>query len=330
MLDICFKKLFVLLTCCVCFFAENLAYLTDKTDYKDPAKFHDVEFEYMNMLAIYMLGALAASQSMGKVGFAFKNVKNSELIMSKRFPTLDGLATEHECVSGAPYITRQTLAYAISLSVSALFYAVNDESNTGRAEEVYDKALRDMEQLSDAKFDECLGGLLAFYVQRVTSPEPPGPGTMLMSRQEVVDSNRARGAPSDARAANDYNVALAVARADRADDAPADAPDPADVGNIAFATAAADITADATAADDDARAGDSDVSVDKTPSGSESESGAKTTSATKDNGKCNKKAVVRARGGAAAGRGGTAAAPAVAPPKSPPAAAKRGRGGGRG
>jgi len=261
------------LTCCVCFFAENLAYLTDKTDYKDPAKFHDVEFEYMNMLAIYMLGALAASQSMGKVGFAFKNVKNSELIMSKRFPTLDGLATEHECVSGAPYITRQTLAYAISLSVSALFYAVNDESNTGRAEEVYDKALRDMEQLSDAKFDECLGGLLAFYVQRVTSPEPPGPGTMPMSRQEVVDSNRARGAPSDARAANDYNVALAVARADRADDAPADAPDPADVGNIAFATAEADITADATAADDDARAGDSDVSVEKTPSGSESESG---------------------------------------------------------
>jgi hypothetical protein len=75
-----------------------------------------------------------------------------QLIMSKRFPTLDGLAsvvaTEHECVSGAPYITRQTLAYAISLSVSALFYAVNDESNTGRADEVYDKALRDMEQSS--------------------------------------------------------------------------------------------------------------------------------------------------------------------------------------
>ena len=197
-------------------FAENLAYLTDKTDYKDPAKFHDVEFEYMNLPAIYMLGALAASQSMAKVGFAFKNVKNSELIMSKRFPTLDGLATEHECVSGAPYITRQTLAYAVSLSVSALFYAVNDESNTGRADEVYDKALRDMEQLSDAKFDECLGGLLQFYVQNVNSPEPPGPGTMPLSRQEVAVSNRARGASNDAgAAADDYNVALAVARAGR-------------------------------------------------------------------------------------------------------------------
>ena len=198
MLDICFKKLFVLLTCCVCFFAENLAYLTDKTDYKDPAKFHDVEFEYINLLAIYMLGALAASQSMGNVGFAFENVKNSELIMSRRFPTLDGLATEHECVFGAPYITQQTLAYAISLSVSALFYHVNDKSNTGRADEVYDKALRDLEQLSDAKFDECLGGLLHCFVQNVTSPEPPCPGTMPLSRQEVAVSNCARCASNEA------------------------------------------------------------------------------------------------------------------------------------
>ncbi len=94
-----------------------------------------------------MLAALAALQSIGKVGFAFKNLKNSELIMSKRFPTLEGLAPEHVNVSCAPYITRQTVAYAISLTVSALFYAVNDESNTGRADEVYDKALRHLEQI---------------------------------------------------------------------------------------------------------------------------------------------------------------------------------------
>ena len=109
----------------------------------------------------------------------------------------------------------------------------------------------------------------------------------------------ARGAPNVACAANDYNVALAVVRADRADDTPADAPDPADAGIIACATAdaTADIIAAATAAADDACAGHSDVSVDKTTSGSENESGAKpeTTSATKDIGKCNKKAVVRAR-----------------------------------
>jgi hypothetical protein len=246
--------------------------LTDKTDYKDPAKFHDVQFEYMNLPAIYMLGALAASQSMAKVGFAFKSVKNSELIMSKRFPTLDGLATEHECVSGAPYITRQTLAYAVSLSVSALFYAVNDESNTGRADEVYDKALRDMEQLSDAKFDECLGGLLQYYVQNVNSPEPPGPGTMPLSRQEVAVNNRARGASNDAgAAADDYNVALAVARADRAapGPAPTNARAPADAPDSDSSVAPAPAVAPADApADDDACACDSDSSVAKSSSGS--------------------------------------------------------------
>ena len=100
-------------------------------------------------------------------------------------------------------------------------------------------------------------------------------------------STRARGTSNDARlraAADDYNVALAVARADRAAPgpaptnarAPADAPDPADAGIIACATSDAtanrDIIADATAADDDACAGHSraDVSVDsdKTTSGS--------------------------------------------------------------
>ena len=65
----------------------------------------------------------------------------------------------------------------------------------------------------DAKFDECLGGLLLFYaIQNVNLPEPPGPGTMPLSRQEVAVSNRARGASNDARAAaDDYNVALDVA-----------------------------------------------------------------------------------------------------------------------
>ena len=51
------------------------------------------------------------------------------------------------------------------------FYAVNHESNTGRADEVYrdDKALRDLQQLTADKFTEVLGGLLQYYVQNVTS-----------------------------------------------------------------------------------------------------------------------------------------------------------------
>jgi hypothetical protein len=52
------------------------------------------------MQVMYILSTLAStlasSQSMAKIGFAFKSNKNSELIMSKRFPAVDGLAKEHE------------------------------------------------------------------------------------------------------------------------------------------------------------------------------------------------------------------------------------------
>ena len=218
---------------------------------------------------------------------------------------MDGLAEEHECVSEAPYITRQTVAYAISLTVSALFYAVNDESNMGRADEVtvYDKALRDLQQLTDDKFTEVLGGLLQYYVQNVTSPEAPGPRTMLLSRQEVAVINRGLGSSSDFRAA----------------DAPADAPAvaPAVAPDVAGAPTDADAPPDASDASSD------DASVAKSTSGSDDSSVARSTAAPKDNVKGNKKAGGPGRGGAAAGCGGATAAP----PKSPPA--KRGRGGAR-
>jgi hypothetical protein len=222
---------------------------------------------------------------MAKIGFAFKSAKNSERIMSNRFPAVHGLAEEHECVSEAPYITRQTVAYAISLTVSALFYAVNDESNTGRADEVYDKALRDLQQLTDDKFTEVLGGLLQYYVQNVTSPEAPGPGTMLLSRQEVAVNNRGLGSSSAPRAA----VAPAVA--------PTAAPD------VAGAPADADAPPDASDASSD------DASVAKSTSGSDDNSVARSTAIPKDNVKGKKKAGGPGRhgGGAAAGRGGAAA-----------------------
>jgi hypothetical protein len=259
-LNICFKELFVLLIPLPVFalLAENMAYLTEKCDeYKDPAIYNEYPCEYLNLSAVYMLSALAASQSMNKVGFAFKNLKNAQLIMSKRFPTLEGLAAEHEHVSGTPYITRQTVAYAISLTVSALFYAVHDESNKGRADEVYDKALRDLEQLSDAKFDECLGDLLQFYVRKVTSPEPLDFGTSARLDKIVALAVA--------------NVELPVASGPASDSSE---PVPAEIRP-------------------DAPAEDSDSSVSKSSSGSDNESAAKTNSASP--GKGGKKAGGRGR-----------------------------------
>ena len=173
-----------------CFVAENLAYLNDKMDINRPENFHTYEFDYLNLPSIYILSALATAQSMNKIWSAFKNVRKSESIMTKKFPSLFGNA-EMEGASDVPYITRHTMAYAISLTVSCIYYAINDESHKGRADEVYDKALRDLEQLSDDAFTDLLGRLLQYYVQNVVSPEPPGPGPHSLSRQQIAD--RARG-----------------------------------------------------------------------------------------------------------------------------------------
>ncbi len=59
--------------------------------------------------------------------------------------------------------------------------------------------------------------MLQYYVQNVTSLEAPGPGTMLLSRQEVAPShglnNRGLGSSSDSRAADAPAVAPAAAPA---------------------------------------------------------------------------------------------------------------------
>ncbi len=62
-----------------------------------------------------------------------------------------------EGVSACPFLTRHTLAYAISLSVSCIYYICNDDANEGRADEVYEKALRDLELMSDEEFTPLLG-----------------------------------------------------------------------------------------------------------------------------------------------------------------------------
>ena len=177
-------------------------------EFNSQGKNHEYEFDYLNLQSIYILSSLAASQSMGKIGYAFKNVKNVESIKTKTFPILDGGNAEMEGASDVPYITRHTMAYAISLTVSCLCYAINDESNKGRADEVYDKALRDLEQMTDVAFTELLAGLLQYYVQSVVSPEPPGPGPLEMSRQQVAE--RARGGAAAAPASGGGGGAIAA------------------------------------------------------------------------------------------------------------------------
>ena len=68
-----------------------------------------IQFEYLNLIAAYMLHALAQSQSMGKL--AFKNVRNMDKFLEENARAPDG---------NPPILTRQTMAYAISLSISCV------------------------------------------------------------------------------------------------------------------------------------------------------------------------------------------------------------------
>ncbi len=65
--------------------------------------------EPLNLIAAYMLHALAWTQSMGKLFYTFKNVRN-----------MDKFLHENTAPSGVtqPIITCETMSYAVSLSIS--------------------------------------------------------------------------------------------------------------------------------------------------------------------------------------------------------------------
>lgn len=182
-----------------------MAYLNETMDLSSPDKFNEMEFQQMNLASIYMLSALASSQSMGRLGLAFKNVKKAAVIMQKKFPKLSSVpesaAAECEGVSECPVLTRHTLAYAISLSVSCICYICNDDANKGRADEVYEKALRDLELMSDEEFAPLLGKLIEYYVERVVSSEPLGPGHVRVTTTSGGGSGRIAAAADGGSAA---------------------------------------------------------------------------------------------------------------------------------
>ncbi len=49
-----------------------------------------IQFEYLNLIAAYMLHALVESQSMGKLLYAFKNVRNMEKFLEEKAHAPDG------------------------------------------------------------------------------------------------------------------------------------------------------------------------------------------------------------------------------------------------
>jgi hypothetical protein len=68
--------------------AENLPYFSRHMDLSvaynmQEGTLESLEFKYLNEIAAYMLHALAESQSMGKLLYAFKNVRNMEKFLEE-------------------------------------------------------------------------------------------------------------------------------------------------------------------------------------------------------------------------------------------------------
>jgi hypothetical protein len=63
--------------------ADNLPYFGKDMDLclaynMEEGTMESIQIEYLNLIAAFMLHALAESQSMGKLLYAFKNVRNME------------------------------------------------------------------------------------------------------------------------------------------------------------------------------------------------------------------------------------------------------------
>ena len=128
----------------------------------------DKEYEHVNMIALYILSKLARSQSMSLLAPGFKNTKACRAMLVKRFPALPHAETPLESL---PYITRQTISYALSLVISSVCFHISDIMTKGRPEKQYERLCADLAQLSDEDFNGLIEELMIDYVSKVAGIE---------------------------------------------------------------------------------------------------------------------------------------------------------------
>ncbi len=162
-----------------------------------------IQFEYLNLIAAYMLHALAQYQSMGKLLYAFKNVRNMDKFLEENARAPDG---------NPLILTRQTMAYAISLSISVVCLYANEDILKGRASAAYERAMTDFETMPDATWHSLLLDVLVRYGTLLTNPEGPAPSAPMLTKQEIIQRDNAR---KEARTAS---AAAAAAAAESSSD----------------------------------------------------------------------------------------------------------------
>jgi hypothetical protein len=179
------------------------------------------DYRNMNVVTAYIL-CLAASQSMGIIGAGFKSPKHAVAMLSKRFPAVPDADVP---LGSLPYITRQTVAYALSLVVSAVSYSRTCILTKGRAPMLYEKLYDELAKMTDDVFNEELLLLIRSYLYNTTATEvePAAPASAAPRRAAAADSggvvadDAAGGGASDGDADKGSDAA-----ADKGSDAAAD------------------------------------------------------------------------------------------------------------
>ncbi len=95
--------------------AENVGFLpqsTNKENLPNEEYLSSLPFVHLKMASMYILYRVCSSQSMDIIGAGFKNLKALDAMLQRTFPALPFADPPLQTL---PYITRQTVAYALSL-----------------------------------------------------------------------------------------------------------------------------------------------------------------------------------------------------------------------
>jgi hypothetical protein len=185
------------------------------------------DYRNMNVVTAYILSRLAASQSMGIIGAGFKSPKHAVAMLSKRFPAVPDADVP---LGSLPYITRQTVAYALSLVVSAVSYSRTCILTKGRAPMLYEKLYDELAKMTDDVFNEELLLLIRSYLYNTTATEvePAAPASAAPRRAAAADSG---GVVADDAAGGGASDGDADKGSDAAADKGSDDAAPADKGS---------------------------------------------------------------------------------------------------
>jgi pyruvate/2-oxoglutarate dehydrogenase complex dihydrolipoamide acyltransferase (E2) component len=140
-----------------------------------------------------MLHALAQSQSMGKLLYAFKNVRNMDKFLEENASAPDGTTP---ILTGVRYFT-----------ISCVCLHANEDILKGRASAAYERAMTDFESMSDATWHSLLLDVLVRYGTHLTNPEGPAPSAPMLTKHQILQSDNAR---KEARAASAAAAAAAA------------------------------------------------------------------------------------------------------------------------